>query len=129
MFFNNTRAVLTGEDQILSGYYGLLRDGYGGAGDAAGMFNTGFARLRTVSASYEIPDKIARWFGASRGSFTLSGENLAWVWRAQKTAFGAPWIDPEIHPNFAGDVTALTGYVQESFPQAARVRFSLRLTF
>lgn len=129
MFFNNTKAVLTGEDQILSGYYGLLRDGYGGAGDAAGMFNTGFARLRTVSASYDIPDKIARLFGASRGSFTVSGENLAWVWRAQRTSFGAPWIDPEIHPNFAGDVTALTGYVQESFPQAARVRFSLRLTF
>jgi TonB-linked SusC/RagA family outer membrane protein len=129
MFFNNTRAVLVGDDPILSGYYGLLRDGYGGAGDAAGMFKTGFARLRTVSVSYDFPDRIAKVFGASRGSVVVSGENLAWVWRAQKESFGAPWIDPEIHPNFAGDATALTGYVQESFPQAARVRFSLRLTF
>ena len=129
MFFNNTRAVLIGDDPILSGYYGLLRDGYGGAGDAAGMFKTGFARLRTVSVSYDFPDRIAKIFGASRGSVVASGENLAFLWRAQKESFGAPWIDPEIHPNFAGDVTALTGYVQESFPQAARLRLSLRLTF
>ena len=129
IFFLNTEAVLRGNDPILSGIYGLSRQGYGGAGDAAGLFNSGFARLRTVSASYEFPDRIAHWFGASRGSFTLSGENLAFIWRAQKTSYGVPWIDPEIHPNFAGDVTGAQGYVQESFPQSARVRVGLRLTF
>ncbi len=129
MFFNNTKAVLTGEDQILSGYYGLLKQGYGGAGDAAGFFNSGFARLRTVSASYDIPERFARWFGASRGSLNLAAENLMFLWRAQVEAYGAPWVDPEIRPNFAGDATALGGYVQESWPQATRLRLSLRLTF
>ncbi len=129
IFFLNTKAVLTGNDQILSGYYGLSKQGYGGAGDAAGLFNSGFARLRTVSLSYDLPDRVARWVGASRGSFTVSGENLAFLWRAQKESYGTPWIDPEIHPNFAGDVTGSQGYVQESFPQMMRVRASLRLTF
>ena len=59
MFFNLTRAVLTGEDEILSGYFGLLKDGYSGSGDAAGFFNAGFARLRTVSARYDLPNGIA----------------------------------------------------------------------
>ena len=129
IFFLNSQAILTGSDQILSGYYGLSRQGYGGAGDAAGLFNAGYARLRTVSVSYEFPNKVASLFGASRGLFTVSGENLAFVWRAQKEAFGVKWIDPEIRPNFAGDVTGSNGYVQESFAQAARVRFALRLTF
>jgi TonB-linked SusC/RagA family outer membrane protein len=129
MFFNLTKAVLTGEDEILSGYFGLLKQGYGGAGDAAGFFNAGFARLRTVSASYDMPDRFAHWVGASRGSVTLSGENLAFLWRAQVNSYGVPWVDPEIRPNFAGDATQLNGYVQESFPQATRVRLSLRFTF
>ncbi len=129
LFFLNTKSILTGDDPILTGYYGLLQTGYGGAADAAGLFNSGFARLRTVSASYELPTRLARWVGASSGSFTVSGENLAFLWRAQTESFGTKWIDPEIHPNFAGDVTGSHGYAQESFAQAARIRMSLRFTF
>lgn len=128
MFFLNTRAVLTGDDPILSGYYGLSRQGYAGASDAAGLFNAGFARLRTVSATYEFPAKYSHWLGASRSVLTVSGENLAFVWRAQTESFGVKWIDPEIRPNFTGD-QGHNGYVQESFPQATRVRVELRLTF
>ena len=129
LFFLNSKSILTGDDPILTGYYSLLQSGYGGAGDAAGLFNSGFARLRTVSASYDLPAGIARWVGASRGSFTVSGENLAFLWRAQTEGHGTKWIDPEIHPNFAGDVTGSFGYAQESFAQAARLRMSLRFTF
>ena len=129
LFFLNSRAILTGEDPILTGYYSLLQSGFGAAGDAAGLFNSGFARLRTVSASYELPTGLARWVGASHGSFTVSGENLAFLWRAQREGHGTKWIDPEIHPNFAGDVTGSFGYAQESFAQAARIRMSLRFTF
>jgi hypothetical protein len=129
MFFLNTRAVLTGDDPILSGYYGLARQGYAGSGDAAGFFDAGFARLRTISASYEVPERYAKWVGASRASLTLAGENLGFVWRAQPTAYGVKWVDPEVRPNFAGDVTGLSGYVQESFPQTARIMAMIRLTF
>ena len=129
LFFLNSKSILTGDDPILTGYYGLLQSGYGGAGDAAGLFNSGFARLRTVSASYQLPAGLTRWVGASQGSFTVSGENLAFLWRAQTEGHGTKWIDPEIHPNFAGDVTGSQGYAQESFAQAARIRMSLRFTF
>ena len=39
------------------------------------------------------------------------------------------WIDPEIRPNRPFDTTGNYGYTQESFPQAARIRASIRLTF
>jgi len=97
------------------------------------MFDAGFAKLRTISATYEMPTKVARWVGASRGSITFSGENLATLWRAQKDLFGVPWVDPEITPNrtvsgFAG-ASGYNQYTQESFPQLMRFRTTIRLTF
>ena len=130
LWWLNTRAVLTGESPIVSGYYGLWQQGYLGATIATQLTKTGFARLRTVSASYEVPGRIARWVGASRASVTVSAENLAFVWRAQKEAYGTKWIDPEVHPNYAIDGSfGLYGYTQESFPQTARVVASIRLAF
>ncbi|MEO6443817.1 MAG: hypothetical protein ABIZ91_07465, partial [Gemmatimonadaceae bacterium] len=73
--------------------------------------------------------RIARLAGASRGSFTLAAENMAFLWRAQKTAYGGPWIDPELLPNRATDVSGNFGYTQESWPQLARLRGTLRFTF
>jgi hypothetical protein len=80
-----------------------------------------------VSATYDLPPSITRLIGASRGSFTLAGENLMTLWRAQKDVFGVEWIDPEISPNLGG--TGNQGYVQESWPQLARIRTTFRFTF
>ena len=93
------------------------------------MFDAGFARLRTVSASYDLPKTLTNWLGASRGSVTLSAENMAFLWRAQKTSFGAEWIDPELLPNRSTDVNGNFGYTQESWPQLARIRTTFRFTF
>jgi hypothetical protein len=80
-----------------------------------------------------MPTKVARWVGASRGSITFSGENLATLWREQKDIFGVPWVDPEIVPNRApGGFAGQSGYLQytqESFPQLMRFRTTIRLTF
>ena len=95
----------------------------------SGMFDAGFLKLRTVAASYELPRSLTSWIGASRGSFTLSGENLAILWRAQKDAFGVEWIDPEINPNRSFDGTGNYTYTQESWPQLMRIRGTIRLTF
>jgi hypothetical protein len=131
MFFFNSRAVLTGDDPILSGYLGtMLLLGDSNAPGAAGLFKGGFMKLRTVSASYELPGKYARWVGASRGSITLSGENLATLWRAQSQGYGVNWVDSEISSNNqASTGGSNAGYIQESFPQAARLRTTIRLTF
>lgn len=96
---------------------------------ASGMMDAGFARLRTVSATYDFPASLTRWLGASRGSVTLAAENMLFVWRAQKEAFGAKWVDPEILPNRSTDVNGNFGYTQESWPQLARIRTTVRLVF
>jgi len=129
-FFLNSKQVLEGTDDILSGYLGLqFFDGDPNAVGAVGLFKGGFAKLRTVSATYDFPNSLARFFGATRGSFTLAAENFLIFWREQKEAYGVGWIDPEIVPNRVGDVTGNLGYTQESWPQLARVRSTFRFTF
>jgi TonB-linked SusC/RagA family outer membrane protein len=122
-FFRNSRRSLEG-DPILEGYR-LDPNGPG----ATGVFKIGFAKLRTVAATYTLPNRVTRWIGASRGSVTVAGENLATLWREQKESFGVRWIDPEILPNRVTDVTGNFGYTQESWPQLARVRVTARVTF
>ena len=134
-FFLNSQAVLTGTNEILAGSLGeqFLNGDGGQTYGMDGLFKAGFAKLRTVSATYEMPTKVARWVGASRGSITFSGENLATLWQAQKDIFGVPWLDPEITPNrVPGGIATAPGYVQytqESFPQLMRFRTTIRLTF
>src|SRR5204863_440275 len=85
------------------------------------------ARLRTVSLTYDLPDKLL--MGATRASITVAGENLMFLWRAQQTSYGAKWIDPELLPNRSDDITGNFGYTQESWPQLALLRTTLRFTF
>jgi hypothetical protein len=96
-------------------------------GGSSGVIRNGFAKLRTISGSYLFPDRIARHFGASRGSLTVSGENLATPWRAQARTFGQKFVDPEISQNY--DPNGLFTYQQEGWPQFTRVSFTLRLTY
>ena len=123
-FFRNSRSSIAGNDPIVQGY----RNDPNGPG-ATGLMNAGFARLRTVSLNYDMPDRWATRMRASRASVTFAAENLAFLWRGQKTSFGAPWIDPELLPNRATDVTGNFGYTQESWPQLARFNTTLRFTF
>ena len=51
------------------------------------------------------------------------------LWREQKEAFGVKWIDPEISSNRFNGTSGNGGYTQESWPQLARIRTTVRLTF
>jgi len=131
----SSQQVLTGSSPVLSGIVGnqFLNGDANGVG-VTGIIKGGFARLRTVSVNYDVPTRIAKWVGASRGSITLAAENMAILWREQKDVFGVPWIDPEILPNRSNgvngnDPTGNGGYTQESWPQLARIRTTIRLTF
>lgn len=129
-FFLSSKEVLEGSDPVLSGYLGtFFLQGDGNSWARTGLFKGGFAKLRTVAVSYDIPSGMARWLGASRGSITVTGENLATLWRAQKEAFGVSWIDSEISANAPWAGTRDQGYIQESFPQAMRLRTTVRFTF
>jgi hypothetical protein len=123
-FFRNSRTSIAGDNEIVQGY----RNDPNGPG-ATGLMNAGFARLRTVSLSYDLPNVFTSRVSATRGTITLSGENLAFLWRAQRDSYGAKWVDPEILPNRSTDVTGNYSYTQESWPQLARFRTALRLTF
>jgi TonB-dependent SusC/RagA subfamily outer membrane receptor len=131
-FFWSGKQLLEGSNSALSGYLGeeLL---YGDSNiiGATGLFKNGFAKLRTISATYELPTSVARWVGASRGSISIAGDNLITLWRAQSELYGVKWIDSEISANFPNQPGAGGdyGYVQESLPQAARIRTTIRLTF
>ena len=130
-FFLSSKTVLAGSDPVLSGILGNFFAGDPNAVGVAGLFKAGFAKLRTVSAAYELPERIAHWVGAARGTITVSGENLAILWRAQKQGFGVDWIDPEISSNRsdAFGQQGYLGYIQESLPQSTRIRTTIRLTF
>ena len=122
-FFRNSLQSIIGNPIVEA--YRLDPNGPG----ATGLMNAGFARLRTVSATYDFPTSVARWLGAGRGSITVAAENMAFLWRAQKDSFGAKWIDPELIPNRSTDVNGNFGYTQESWPQLARIRTTVRFTF
>ncbi|MBM4186352.1 MAG: SusC/RagA family TonB-linked outer membrane protein [Gemmatimonadetes bacterium] len=129
-FFLSSREILEGTDPILSGYLGtFLLQGDPNSVANTGLFKAGFAKLRTVSVSYDLPNRLTRWVGAARGSITISGENLVTLWRAQKEAFGVSWIDSEISSNAPWAGVRDQGFIQESFPQAARVRATMRFSF
>jgi hypothetical protein len=94
---------------------------------SSGVLRNGFVKLRTVSGTYTFPNGIARRVGASRGSLTVSAENLATLWRAQSGTYGFKFVDPEISQNY--DPNGLFSYQQEGWPQFQRVSFTLRLTY
>jgi TonB-linked SusC/RagA family outer membrane protein len=123
-FFRNSRTSIAGDDPIVQGY----RNDPNGPG-ATGLMDAGFARLRTVSLTYELPERLARSLNASRGSVGVAADNMLFLWRAQKDSYGAKWIDPELIPNRVGEATGNYSYTQESWPQLARVRTTFRFTF
>jgi TonB-dependent starch-binding outer membrane protein SusC len=123
-FFRNSRSSIAGDDPILQGW----RNDANGPG-ATGLFDGSFARLRTVSLTYDLPLGFTRSLSATRGSITLAGENMMFLWRAQKDAYGQEWIDPELLPNGRGDTSGNGAYTQESWPQLMRFRTTVRFTF
>ena len=90
-----------------------------------GTMKAGFAKLRTLSATYTLPSSIVGRVGASRGTFTLAGHNLARLWTAEDSKYGHRITDPEI----GKEGTALDTYNQELWPQFTTITTSLRLSF
>ena len=86
-----------------------------------------FMKLRDLSLSYSLPEGVAQRGGASRARLTLSGHNLAMLWKSEYTG-----LDPEV--NFAGDngPTGAWGLARVDYwtmPMTRRVTFAVDLTF
>jgi TonB-linked SusC/RagA family outer membrane protein len=122
--FRNQVAILQATDPILLGYDVL------DTRRQPGIVKGGFAKLRQLSATYTLPPSTLSRVGLTRGSITVSGQNLWTLWVAQRSDFGVKLTDPEIR-NSAGsgsDPGGLLGYNQEGWPQLRRFLVSLRVT-
>jgi len=117
--FNNTRAVNPVTDPLLQGYRTVV------SRTGAGVFDAGFAKLRELSASYNLPSDWVGLVGASRASLNLSWRNVADLWRAQDEIWGTKIFDSEtINP---GD--SRSARFQTTLPPTSQFMGSLRFTF
>ena len=124
-FFINSRAILEATDPILMGYAAL-----GGQGLwQSGIIDAGFAKLRTVSASYALPESFANRVNASRMTVTLQANNLATLWKGQDENFGVKVVDTEIAQQVGGATQGLSVYNQEGWPQMTSFMATVRVTF
>ena len=124
MSFRNQRSILEAKDPILLAYDIL------DTRRQPGIVDGGFAKLRQVSATYTFPQSWLRPTGLSRASATLSAQNFATLWVAQRSDFGVKLTDPEVR-NTAGagsDPGGLLGYNQEGWPQLRRLLLAVRVT-
>ena len=78
-----------------------------------------FARLRSVSARFELPQAWLARMGARRGSFTIVGENLALFTKYKG-------LDPEV--SFAGGSQSLRAEFF-TLPLAKRITGQLSISF
>ena len=123
-FFLNSRAILERTDEILLGYEALGADGLA----QSGVVDGDFIKLRTVSASYTLPESWAQQMWASRVSLTASIDNALTMWQKSKESFGHPIMDIERARQSPGQF-GLNSYVQEGWPQITRFVSTLRFTF
>ncbi len=123
-FFLNSRAILERTDPILLGYEAI------GELWQPGVWNAGFAKLRTVSATYNLPRQWARKIGASRMSLNAAMENVLVLWKAQsEDPFGHGISEVEKNQGIGGATNGLQAYQQEGWPQNKRFITTLRVTF
>ena len=124
MSFRNQIAILEANDPILLGYDVL------DTRRQPGIVKGGFAKLRQLSATYNVPQSILGPRKLTRASVTVAVQNLFTLWVAQRSDFGVKLTDPEIR-NSGGsgaDPGGLLGYNQEGWPQLRRLLVSMRVT-
>jgi hypothetical protein len=104
--------------------------------DVVGTYDAGFLRLRELSASYTMPNTLARRVGASGATVSLAGRNLMMLWTAQDgwgtsrdglvhVPLGNQHVwDPEIRA-----VGQLSNGFQTILPPTASVVATVRLSF
>jgi TonB-linked SusC/RagA family outer membrane protein len=90
-----------------------------------GLYDAGFAKLRELSASYTLPDRLAGRIGGSKASITAAWRNVATVWRAQSSIYGTHIPDSEMH----NPGSALTARYQTLIPPSSQVVLSARVAF
>jgi TonB-linked SusC/RagA family outer membrane protein len=125
----STLAVLKRDDPYLQVYRSI-------EADAVGTYKAGFLRLRELSATYTLDQKLAQRLRASGATVSVAGRNLSMLWTAQHgwntSRDGEVYVDiahqhvwdPEIRA-----VGQLSNGFQTILPPTASFTTTLRLTF
>ncbi len=125
----STLAVLKRDDPFLQVYRSI-------EADAVGTYKAGFLRLRELSATYTLDQRLAQRLRASGATVSVAGRNLSMLWTAQHgwntSRDGEIYVDianqhvwdPEIRA-----VGQLSNGFQTILPPTASFTTTLRLTF
>jgi hypothetical protein len=125
----STLAVLMKDDPFLQVYRSI-------EADAVGTYKAGFLRLRELSATYTLDQRLAQRLRASGATVSVAGRNLSMLWTAQQgwntSRDGEIYVDiahqhvwdPEIRA-----VGQLSNGFQTILPPTASFTTTLRLTF
>jgi TonB-linked SusC/RagA family outer membrane protein len=122
-FFLNSRQALERTDPILLAYRQIGQD------RQPGILSGDFAKLRTISAQYRVPDRLARSINASRLFVTVTGENFGTLWRPDEFSFGHRSLDPERTRQTGSATPGFLAFNQERWPTGRRVTVTTRVTF
>jgi TonB-linked SusC/RagA family outer membrane protein len=118
--FQNTAKVYAAPDPVFAAYQTVIpRLGLG-------FFDAGFAKLRELSANYQLPRAIHGRVGADNGSVTLAWRNVATLWRAQDEVWGTKLFDSELRN--PGN-TELGFTPQTVLPTTSQLVFTVRMTY
>jgi TonB-linked SusC/RagA family outer membrane protein len=91
-----------------------------------GFFNAGFAKLRELSANYQLPNAIAGRAGAQNASITAAWRNVMTLWQAQDNVWGTRIFDSETRVPGSSEL----GYTYQTvIPPTSQVMFTVRMTY
>ena len=118
--FRNSQQIVEGSHPFVHAYANELE-----SPDPLGYVDAGFAKLREIALSYDVPERWLGSAGVSRASITVAGRNLATLWTEQDNSFGYPIPDPEVRT----PGSELSNYVQTVLPPFSQINTTLRVTF
>ena len=101
-----------------------------GANDALYTQRADHVKIRDVSLTWTVPQRVTRRFGSDRVAFTLAGHNLGFLWKPDYTG-----LDPEVTfngINQPGDDGQAFGWTRMDYwtvPMTRRITASIDLSF
>ena len=102
------------------------------AGAGASLIDAGYSKLRTLAVSYRFPRSWASWMRAADASITVSAENIATLWLAQKGTFDQTTKDREREGEYGAGSRRTQGlqiFDTGTIPPLRRFLVSFRVTF
>lgn len=118
--FQNSAKVYATPDPVFAAYQTVIpRLGLG-------FFDAGFAKLRELSANYQLPASIAGRAGAQSASVTGAWRNVMTLWQAQDNVWGTKIFDSETRVPGSSEL----GFTYQTvIPPTSQVVFTVRMTY